>query len=121
MSADPRTFAGYRSHAVARSTGAVVVVLDGDAAGLDTAGGRWQTTCEKHDEVISHATLAVARSWAAAPEEWCESCMAEVRVVQWLTASSAGREDGVAAYGKDAEGNLIAVRDLEGNVRKAGR
>lgn len=73
---DPRTWAGYRAHARARSTGTLVVLLDGIAAGLDTDGGRWQTMCDEHSVVIAHDTLRVARAWLHHPKEWCEDCQA---------------------------------------------
>jgi hypothetical protein len=66
---------GWRQTAIARTTGLPVSIYDGEAAGMDTAGGRWQTICEPHGEVISHETLALARYHAAAPDEWCEVCM----------------------------------------------
>lgn len=68
-------YAGCRQATVARSTGTLVLVIDGEAGGLDTDGGRWSTVCEPHGGVISHLTLAVARSFAPAPEEWCPYCM----------------------------------------------
>lgn len=66
---------GLRQRRRARSTGTHVGVYDGEQAGMDTEGGRWQTVCEEHGHVISHTTLTTARSWAAAPEQWCETCM----------------------------------------------
>lgn len=67
---------GLRQYRRARSTGTHVGVYDGIAAGMDTDGGRWQTVCEEHGHIVSHQTLAEARRWASAPEQWCESCMA---------------------------------------------
>lgn len=75
---DPRTWAGYRAHTRARSTGTVAVLLDGIAAQLDTDGGRWQTICDEHDIVIAHTRQADARAFLHHPEEWCEECMAEL-------------------------------------------
>lgn len=69
-------YAGLRSYTRARSTGTHVGVYDGEPAGMDTAGGRWQTVCEEHGSVISHETLRLARQWASCPEDWCETCMA---------------------------------------------
>lgn len=71
----PREAAGLRSTRHARSTGLLVSVYDGGPAGLDTAGGRWQTVCEPHATICSHLTLALAEAHAAAPEGWCEDCM----------------------------------------------
>lgn len=56
--------------------GVLVGLYDGEPAGLDTDGGRWQTVCEAHAHVISHLTLELARDFLLAPEEWCEGCMA---------------------------------------------
>lgn len=75
---EARRFAGYRSAHFTRSTGTMVVVLDGIEADLDTDGGRWQTVCDDHGAVCSHLTLAVAMSFAPAPEEWCEWCMGNI-------------------------------------------
>ena len=72
--AEARSFAGFRSASIARSTGTLVLVLDGEPAGLDTEGGRWQTICDDHGGICSHDTLALASSFASAPEQFCESC-----------------------------------------------
>lgn len=66
--------AGWRSTTRARTTGRPVSIYDGQAAGMDTDGGRWQTVCEDHGYVISHATLALARHWQSAPNDWCGDC-----------------------------------------------
>lgn len=42
-------------------TGAVVSLYDGEAAGMDTDGGRWQVVCEDHGTILSLETLAEAR------------------------------------------------------------
>ena len=54
--------------------GALVGLYDGEPAGMDTFGGRWQTVCEAHSHVLSHLTFDVARAWLELPEEWCEGC-----------------------------------------------
>lgn len=74
--AEARTWAGYRSAAFARETGTMIVVVDGDACDLDTDAGRWQTICDDHGTIISHTTLALARSHASNPLGWCEDCAA---------------------------------------------
>lgn len=67
--------AGLVQLRTARSTGKQVGVYDGEAAGMDTAAGRWQTVCEEHGWIISHQSKRLAKYHAAAPEEWCEKCM----------------------------------------------
>jgi hypothetical protein len=67
-------YAGCRQATRARSTGTLVLVLDAGPAGLDPDGGRWNTVCDDHGSVCSHQTLALARYFASAPEEWCEDC-----------------------------------------------
>jgi hypothetical protein len=67
-------YAGLRSWVRNVATGSTIAVYDGRAADLDTDGGRWQTVCETHSTIISHRTLALARSHAAAPADWCEGC-----------------------------------------------
>lgn len=71
---DPRTAAGYRAHTHARSTGTLVLLVDGVEGGYDTDGGRWQTICEPHGGIISHETRAIAATWMRHPEEWCSEC-----------------------------------------------
>lgn len=75
--ADARTWSGYRSAHFARSTGTMVVVVRNDEARLDDSDGElpYSTICADHMEVIAHPTLALARYHAAAPDEWCETCM----------------------------------------------
>jgi len=72
---DPRTYDGYRTHSKARSTGTVVVLVDGHEQGL--AGHddyRWWLICEAHDTCCSWETQAPARHFMPAPEQWCEDC-----------------------------------------------
>lgn len=59
-----------------RQTGTMVGIYDGELQGLDTESGRWSTVCEEHGTVIAHQTLALAKTWAPVPDEWCEDCMA---------------------------------------------
>src|SRR5581483_3962822 len=65
---------GLREQRPNRQTGTLVSVYDGEAAGMDTDAGRWQTVCEEHGAICSHSTLALARYFLAAPAEWCEEC-----------------------------------------------
>ena len=70
----PEQAAGLRALRHARQTGALVSLYDGDEAGLDTDGGRWQTVCETHGSICSHDSLATAASFLAEPAAWCEPC-----------------------------------------------
>ena len=72
-------WAGVRSASYARTTGTLVLVVDGDAHGVDTDGGAqpWSTLCDDHGGVCSHETLQAARQWASAPEQWCPYCMGD--------------------------------------------
>lgn len=72
--AEKPTYAGLRSYTRSRQTGMHIGVYDGEAAGFDTAAGRWQIVCEEHSYISSFETLALARSFAATPLEWCERC-----------------------------------------------
>lgn len=60
-----------------RRTGTEVTVCHGADEGLDTSdpAGAWYTICE-HGTLIAHATLALARSHAPEPDQWCEECSA---------------------------------------------
>ncbi len=56
----------------ARSNGSRVIVEFLPSADDENP---WQTTCYTHGGVCSHTTRALALSFAAAPEQWCEDCM----------------------------------------------
>lgn len=73
MNAAP-DIAGLRRWARARSSGTVVSIFDGEAQGLEIEMGRWYTMCEDHSVTCPHDLLRVARSFASAPEEWCQGC-----------------------------------------------
>lgn len=62
----------------ARQNGALVLVVNGDQYGVDTDGGEapWSTICEDHGWIVSHRSLATAKSHAPVPTEWCEPCAA---------------------------------------------
>lgn len=44
----------------------ILLSVDGD--------GPWFNICDDHGCIVSHTTLALARSFAAAPDEWCDDC-----------------------------------------------
>lgn len=69
-------FKAVKSHALANGQTAAHVVLDGEPAGLDTYGGRWQSVCDLHSAICSHATLALAKS-AIRSGCFCEACESE--------------------------------------------
>lgn len=58
---------------VARSTGATIQLLDQRDRG-DDPENPWETVCVEHGGVCSHTTRELARSFMAAPEEWCAEC-----------------------------------------------
>ena len=60
-----------------------VGVYDGQEAGMDTDGGRWQTVCERHSWVVSHRSLATARGHAPYPADWCEKCNGQEPEDDW--------------------------------------
>jgi len=74
--AEARTWAGFRQAHYARTTGALVVVLDDREAGLDSGDcvGRWVTLCDDHDRLVFHETLETACSQASDPGGWCGVC-----------------------------------------------
>lgn len=76
--ADWPDYAGLRQYNRSRVTGHYVGVYDGEAAGMDTEGGRWQTVCEPHGAILCHETLALAKAFAPDGDEWCEECRAEL-------------------------------------------
>lgn len=69
-----------RDTRVARSTGVLVQVCDTDhpesPVARDGDAPRWATMCAEHGTYCSHDTWRTARSFMAAPEEWCEDCRA---------------------------------------------
>lgn len=70
----------------ARSTGAVILVLDNrreewichpDRADTDYTefdANPWITICKTHGCLVHHPTRALAVAWSAEPESWCEFC-----------------------------------------------
>jgi hypothetical protein len=68
--------AGLRAQRRNRTTGTLVGLYDGEPAGMDTEGGRWQTVCEDHGTICSHETMKVAESFLSHPQNWCEDCSA---------------------------------------------
>lgn len=70
-------YAGLRAWRKSRTTGHYVAVYDGDEAGFDTEGGRWQTVCDPHGAILSHETLSNAIAFMTETVEWCEECRAE--------------------------------------------
>lgn len=77
-------YAGCVQRKVARSTGRLVGVYNGEQAGMDNDEGAypWSTVCEEHGTVVCHQTLALARAHAADPMGWCEDCWDAVNGVQ---------------------------------------
>jgi len=74
---DPRSWAGYRRHSRARSTGALIVLVDGYVQGLASPGdgdGRWFLICDEHDTILSAIMQSELVPFMAAPEEWCDGC-----------------------------------------------
>lgn len=71
---DVTTMAGYRVHTKSRSTKTVAVLLDGEAAGLDIGGGKWQTVCLDHSFIVAFSGQRPARDHLGHPELWCEPC-----------------------------------------------
>lgn len=70
-----------RQTTTARSSGAVVELYDTHHPHnvFDSSSGRWVTICS-HGSLVNHATLALARLFAPAPEQWCEECADAVEV-----------------------------------------
>lgn len=85
----PREAAGLERLARARQTGRLVGIYDADAAGIDEYGHA--TVCEEHGTLIIHDTYTLARSHAATPAEWCETCRAELDRQARLEAAAAER------------------------------
>lgn len=68
--------AGLIEVRVRRQTGRIVSIYNNAEQGLNDNVGTepYSTVCEDHGGLVSHRTLALARSWAAEPLTWCESC-----------------------------------------------
>lgn len=69
--------AGAKVSRVAKSTKTVVTLYDGIEAQMDVEGGRWQTVCDTHSNVVAHRSKSVALSHLSYPEEWCDDCQKE--------------------------------------------
>lgn len=72
------SWSGFAYSTIARSTGALIVVVDNRDEAWETDNPeKWLTICDKHATVCSHRTHRLARDHAAAPEGWCEGCMTD--------------------------------------------
>lgn len=76
MSRDTHGLAGCMQRRQSRRTGSLIAVYDARSQGLDEGDGetRWYTVCEDHGAAVGHRTLAIARSHASVPDEWCADC-----------------------------------------------
>ena len=80
---EAKSFAGYRAHTRARSTGTLVVLVDGYEQGIASAhqddldDDRWWLICEDSG-CIGFERQSDARSFLHHPEEWCPYCQGEV-------------------------------------------
>lgn len=70
---DARHTAGYRHASYAKSTGSLVVLVNSEEQGID-ADMPWTLICEEHSTLMQFETRSNAKSWMAAPEQWCEDC-----------------------------------------------
>lgn len=69
---------GHRLSVWHEARGTWVTAYDGEAAQMDTTGGRWQVVCEKHGAILSVGTLERAKADARLdPTEFCEKCRDE--------------------------------------------
>jgi hypothetical protein len=58
-----------------RRTGTMVQIADNRDGSVDSTDGQpWYTICLDHGGLCSHETLALARSWAPLPDQWCPDC-----------------------------------------------
>jgi hypothetical protein len=98
-----------------RRTGTLVAIYDARAQGLDEGGGdtRWYTICEDHGDAVGHSTLALARSHASVPDEWCEDCreLYEQREAQRLADHRARERRRTRAAQRRAEARQRARRE----------
>lgn len=79
MKTRPRRSAGLRVSFWNADRETWVSAYDGEAEGLDVDGGRWQVVCERHGNIVSVETLAVARDDAkyGDPIDFCEECQTD--------------------------------------------
>ncbi len=58
-----------------RFTGTWVTACTAEQAGVRVEDGlKWFTVCETHGFLVGHPTKALALSWMASPEGFCERC-----------------------------------------------
>ena len=69
----PASWAGYRTHTHARSTGTLVVLVESAAQGLDTEGGAYTLICDAHGTTLAGSS-SVLRTYMRHPEDWCDEC-----------------------------------------------
>jgi hypothetical protein len=92
-----RDYAGVRSVAHVRDTGALAVVYDAHAAGLDECGGRYAVVCETHGAIVNVRTLRDASRTAAVLDhcETCETIRASARRIAEHEATSKRQNDAI--------------------------
>lgn len=77
-SSDPKEWAGYRAHTVARSTGTLCVLVNADEAEIESDPELpWALLCHEHGGVCGFQGQRPARDHLAHPEEWCPTCQGE--------------------------------------------
>ena len=66
--------AGLVQRRKARGTGVTVAVFIAAEQGIDAGDDKYAVVCETHGAILGRATVALARSFAAVPTEWCGGC-----------------------------------------------
>lgn len=86
---DPRCVWGYRRHTIARTTGTLVILVDGWEQGLSSPGdgdGRWALICDGHGGILTGQTQADLIPEMAHPEAWCPYCQdAKLEEIEGVT------------------------------------
>ena len=113
--------AGYRAHTRARTTGTLVIAVDGYEQGLEepgTGAPRWFTICNDHGGCVGHYTRDAAERNMAHPEAWCEWCSGAEAEAEERQAAEVARVEAwtPALCGECQSPNLIAGRCIDCGV-----
>lgn len=69
--------AGCVTQRKCRETGTLVGLYHSDQSGMESDPELpWTTVCEKHNTLVSHTTLALAKMTLSHPTAFCDECRA---------------------------------------------
>ena len=101
-----------------RRTGTIVTAYRNSEAGFENDPTLpWSTVCEDHGTLVCHTSRALAESFIAAPDGFCDDCRALVASRAYLAAKAAVFRTPASdpAYTGLVEALAQATREVEGH------